>query len=82
MPLNKDYDGVSPKMLTALEHAWSLQNSGKDFSLKDLNGSKSGLINRELIEISTFYKAKKEIHSWRVTKKGKSVLKFHNIIER
>ncbi len=82
MPFNtkKNLDGVSEKMLIALNHAWSLQKAGKDFSLSDLDGSKAGLVNRELIEIVTIYKNKKEVNTWRVTTKGKAILKENNLL--
>lgn len=73
--IKKNKDGLTPKMLQALTHAWQKQTSGQLFSLKDINGSKAGLINRDLLELVSLYKDKKEVTSWRVTKKGRSVIK-------
>lgn len=71
-------EGLSKGMIAALEDAYLKYKKGKVFSLKDLAGSKTALINRDLLAFSTIYINREPVTTWRLTKKGLSLIRFLN----
>ena len=69
-------EGISTGMLKALDDVYSKQKARKPISLREIAGSKGALIARELLEFSTVYINRQPLDTWRLTKKGISLLRF------
>ena len=69
-------EGLSLGMITALEDVFHKQKSARPISLKEIAGSKSALINRDLLEFSIIYINRQPVNTWRLTKKGMSLVRF------
>ena len=75
-PLILKQESISSKMLISLEFAYYKHKRGDAFGLKELPGTKTALINKELIEFTSKYINRELVDTWKITKKGITLMRF------